>query len=98
MEEEDLDAIGFMFDKMREKVFTTFSFPNSISINISAIDDNPGHVQSGLYLWPAAECACHYLISIWGDMKPKTVVELGAGCGLSGKFINRDEHFNLKCN
>jgi hypothetical protein len=47
--------------------------------NGKAIDDNPGFVQSGQYVWPAAEFAANFLIEKWCDLKSRTVLELGAG-------------------
>lgn len=96
-EEEDNfeSAVGFMFDNLHSKTWKVFELPKNIQIKIQHIDDIPGHVQSGLYLWPAAECACHYLASIWDQFKPKTVIELGAGCGLTSIYASKLDDLSI---
>ena len=93
MDEAQLDSIGFMFDAQHSKTSKSFSFSNKIDLQVSLIDNDPGHVQSGLYLWPAAEYACEHIINKWTSFEHQieSVLELGAGCGLTGKV-------NLFCN
>jgi predicted nicotinamide N-methyase len=90
-EEDNVEsALGFMFDSLHSKTWKVFELPKQIQIKIQLIDENPGHVQSGLYLWPAAEYACHYLASVWGNQfTPKSIIELGAGCGLSSIYASK---------
>ena len=90
-EEDNLEsALGFMFDSLHSKTWKVFELPKQIQIKIQHIDDNPGHVQSGLYLWPAAEYACHYLASVWGNQfMPKSIIEFGAGCGLASIYASK---------
>jgi predicted nicotinamide N-methyase len=84
MIEEDLCAIGFMFDAEHGREVQNISFPSGIEVALRTIGDKPGHVQSGQYLWPAARAAGIYLINNWEVLKSDSVLELGAGCGLSG--------------
>jgi predicted nicotinamide N-methyase len=84
MIEEDLCAIGFMFDAEHDREERQVSFRGGIEVTIKTIGDKPGHVQSGQYLWPAAKAAGEYLIDNWGSIGSSWVLELGAGCGLSG--------------
>lgn len=82
-------AVGFMFDSLHSKTWKTFELPHQIQIKIQHIDDHPGHVQSGLYLWPAAEYACHHLARVWDEFKPQSMIELGAGCGLASLYASK---------
>lgn len=56
----------------------------SIEIQLRCIDGEPGHVQSGQYIWPAAEALSRYLCENWDALQSSCVVELGAGCGMAG--------------
>lgn len=62
---------------------------------VSCVDDEPGAVQSGLYLWPAAQSLCDYLVSEKNEemvaskarcsddiMGIRSLLELGAGAAL----------------
>jgi predicted nicotinamide N-methyase len=84
-DESDVHAdIGFMFDAYHAKTVKSFEFPNDIHVDIQLIGEDPGHVQSGQYLWPAAQFAARHIISHWELIKAPSVLELGAGCGLAG--------------
>ena len=86
-EEGFLSSIGFMFDDCHPKVTKDFTFSDELTIRINLIGQEPGHVQSGQYLWPAAEFASKYIKENWQSMsflRANTIVELGAGCGLTG--------------
>jgi predicted nicotinamide N-methyase len=55
----------------------------NIHIALKVVDDEPGAVQSGHYLWPAAHSLCEYLVQNNGNERPTTtILELGAGCAL----------------
>jgi predicted nicotinamide N-methyase len=86
-DEVDLSAIGFMFDGASAKQ-TLHVTVAGIQIAIRTIGEHPGHLQSGQYLWPASQFLAEYLVQHWTELKtelrPNTVVELGAGCGLCG--------------
>jgi len=111
------DAIGFMFDAETARSKVHFSFPTrgsvqssssssntskTLDVTLLCIDENPGAVQSGHYVWPAASALARHLVDTWtsnehsdkarqgngalcsqGEL-PKTILELGAGCGLAG--------------
>ena len=62
-----------------------------LEVRLMCIDDDPGFVQSGHYIWPAASTMATFLAAHWDRDYPAdasrplpTVVELGAGCGLAG--------------
>jgi predicted nicotinamide N-methyase len=86
-EEDGLGAIGFMFDSMhsrKRKSIVVCDKDPSIMVTLSLIGEDPGHVQSGQYLWPAALFAARHLIRNWDIVGRATVIELGSGCGLAG--------------
>jgi predicted nicotinamide N-methyase len=83
-DEENLSAIGFMFDASHEKFSTAFDIGENVSIVVRNIGDCPGHKQSGQYLWPAAKGLSVYLFEQKYLVENESVVELGAGCGLAG--------------
>ena len=87
MEEDELGAIGFLFDAFHEKAIFTIVLKQGIEIKVKTIGDSPGHKQSGQYLWPAAEIAANYFIDNWNNIHATRVLELGAGCGLAGLAI-----------
>jgi predicted nicotinamide N-methyase len=76
-------AIGFMFDAQHSKITEKIQI-GSHSILVKIIGDDPGHVQSGQYLWPAAKYLGEYLVENWTNEHRSVVVELGSGAGLSG--------------
>eukprot|EP01038_Epipyxis_sp_PR26KG_P005068 gene5068-7072_t len=85
--EDSLQSIGFMFDAEHCKNLRSFSFSN-FTIKYLVIDENPGHMQSGQYLWPAATAACQHILENWSLLSSEYVLELGAGCGLTGLFVS----------
>jgi len=87
-DDSDSAVIGFMFDNEHSKTCKVFNYEN-IAIKIKTIDENPGHVQSGLYLWPAGNCLCKHLHFIWNEIQTDFILELGSGCGLSGIFVSK---------
>jgi len=105
-EEEDESvetAMGFMFDSSHARATVTFTPPGCTApIRLRLIKGDPGHVQSGQYLWPAAQHAAGWLLSSpqaqpW--LQPEGsghcrlgVVELGAGCGLAGLALAQRAH------
>lgn len=85
--ENNLSLIGFMFDLNYEKKIKEIKFLinfQEISFYFNLIDEDPGHKQSGQYLWPAAIFLCNYLINNWDKYKSLFIIELGAGVGISG--------------
>lgn len=87
-EEDDddvcLGAIGFMFDAQHARCTKHLSFGSGIDVEIRLIGEDPGHVQSGQYLWPAAAFTAQYLIDNWDTLQASSIVELGAGVGVAG--------------
>lgn len=92
----EVSALGVMFDSHQEREMREIRFEklpiNDSCIKCFTIGDDPGHLQSGHYLWPAAEFASNYLISNWEYICPSIdcrVLELGSGCGLLGMVASR---------
>lgn len=71
--------------------------PPTIKVNIEFIDDDPGAVQSGHYLWPASSALSQYIVDQYCSISKQqqqqqfmlpsahstqSMIELGAGCGL----------------
>jgi predicted nicotinamide N-methyase len=87
-DEEGLGAIGFMFDSMHERFVKDvhISSPEigKIALSMTLIGEDPGHRQSGHYLWPAAQFLAEYLAQHWEFYYPSLVIELGSGVGLCG--------------
>ena len=100
-DEMDLGAIGFMFDAQHARCTKRldFTLPSSstpttdtttiatVGVTVRLIGEDPGHVQSGQYLWPAAAYTARYLIEHWGSLRATAVVELGAGVGVAGLVV-----------
>ena len=99
-EREDCEEdVGFMFDTAHAKDISTFRFERTtgedITVELSMIKGEPGHVQSGQYLWPAARASVQWLIDHEKELdlardststnktESISIVELGAGCGLT---------------
>jgi hypothetical protein len=90
----DLGCIGSMFDTAHGRSTVSVSLPlppgllgqpgGALSLQLRCIDAEPGHVQSGQYIWPAAEAASRYICAHWPALASHTVIELGAGCGMAG--------------
>ena len=87
-EDECLGCIGSMFDTASSRHLIRVSLPrpplSEFEISLRCIDGEPGHVQSGQYVWPAAESLSRYLCEHWSDLASHAVVELGAGCWMAG--------------
>lgn len=79
-------AIGFMFDSEHVKQILNIEIEGKC-VQIKTIGEQPGHKQSGQYLWPAASSLCHYFC-MFNDfnLNDCSIVEFGSGCGLSGIF------------
>jgi predicted nicotinamide N-methyase len=100
MSDDESDASGdspmaFMFDGMKRKDTKEFSFESDgtgeFTVSLKMITGDPGHQQSGQYLWPASAFNARWLLAHPEQFHLKdaesnevTLVELGAGCGLSG--------------
>jgi hypothetical protein len=81
----------------------------TIQVGLHVADDNPGAIQSGHYLWPAAVMLSEYLIQNYShpyshtmthhhnNNNIKTVIELGAGCALSSLTVLQLWKDTLQC-
>ena len=89
--------MGFMFDSEQAVVCKKLSFQYRVNgktrkvfnVDLESVDDDPGAVQSGHYMWPASPALAQHLVNTYmvqdGSIRnPISVVELGAGCGLGG--------------
>lgn len=61
-DEDSLCAVGFMFDASHAREESDFVISNSPLhfVRLRYIDEEPGHVQSGQHLWPAAADLAKY--------------------------------------
>ena len=79
-----------MFDDAHSKCTKTVKVNGAKSssfhfdVKIKMIGEDPGHVQSGQYLWPAARFLSNHICDVWADLGSDRILELGAGCGLVG--------------
>lgn len=75
-EEGALQGIGFMFDEALPKLTRQHSFlkpdKSTILVTVACVDDTPGALQSGHYVWPAAPALCQYLLDNWSDLNLPT--------------------------
>ena len=85
-----MEEVGFMFDDAHSKCTKTVKVTGAISssfhfdVKVKMIGEDPGHVQSGQYLWPAAKYLANHICDVWTDLGSDRILELGAGCGLCG--------------
>ena len=110
--DDDLACIGFMFDTAHAKTSEKFIFSDlsgkEFSVDLNRIKGDPGHVQSGQYLWPAAQFAVEWIAAHAPelDLLPNSmccstqntergvsnalsILELGAGCGLTALGVSQ---------
>lgn len=74
--------IGFLLEGAQPTKAVRFSWAD-IHVTLHVIDDEPGAVQSGHYLWPAAKLLTEYLIHQYPASPPTSMLELGAGTALA---------------
>lgn len=92
--------VGFMFEGNQPTRLETFEWqltqrgerttkgqqqrPRTISVQLRVVDDEPGALQSGHYLWPASKILADHFVASHDSayLAPANVVELGAGCAL----------------
>jgi predicted nicotinamide N-methyase len=98
VEEEIFSCAGYLFDSYQASQEATFTFSPSlgtddvaaaqrnICITLECIDDIPGALQSGHYIWPASPALAQYLVDTYyashSMASIKRIIELGAGCAL----------------
>lgn len=86
----EADSVRLLFDENEPTTLRRYEFPGNVSIVVrSAVEEKPGHLQSGIILWPGASALGHYLCEFENKASWRSVVELGAGCGLSGLVAAR---------
>ncbi len=76
--DEEFQAIGFMFDAEHQKCITIIDVANDLQVSLKSIGNQPGHLQSGQYFWPASIALSKYL---WGHGDPiytSKILELGS--------------------
>lgn len=77
--------IGFMFEGSEASTLKHYQFQydtNTVKVALHVVDEDPGAVQSGHYLWPGAPALAEYLLQRC-SLQPTAVLELGAGCALA---------------
>lgn len=80
--------IGFMFEGSEPSTLKSYEFKSengstkSVKIALNIVDEDPGAVQSGHYLWPGAPALAQHLLDHCHTLQPRAVLELGAGCAL----------------
>jgi predicted nicotinamide N-methyase len=75
--------MGFMFEGAEPSILEKFEWIKGnriVKVTLKRADGDPGAVQSGHYLWPAAPALAEHLLE--RDETPTTILELGAGCAL----------------
>lgn len=90
-EEDDNDDhytdIGFMFEGSEASTLKYYEFKKDdkviAKVALHVVDQDPGAVQSGHYLWPGAPALAQHLIDSTAGDQPKNILELGAGCALA---------------
>lgn len=81
--------IGFMFEGSEASTLKCYEFKNNnnapkcVKVALNIVDEDPGAVQSGHYLWPGAPALAQHLVDCGAEHQPKAVLELGAGCALA---------------
>lgn len=82
-----LSDISIFLEGSQPGSVETFHFSSSkgaIIVAIHRIDEEPGALQSGHYLWPAAKLLADYIVADTLELKNVTsILELGAGCALA---------------
>ena len=99
-DDEDLSDMRLLFDDYEPKVTRSFSFDHSVNVEVVCAEQNqPGALQSGVFLWPAASALGKFLVSRHPQgTNFKHVIELGAGCGLAGLVAARLLQMKLEGN
>ena len=107
-----LGDIGFMFDSHQPTTtrHLQWSLPGHaakpIHAMLQAIDDTPGALQSGHYLWPGAELLVDFVTGklaaepepcYYARHQPSSIIELGAGCALASIAALQIWQASLQC-
>jgi predicted nicotinamide N-methyase len=74
-----------------------------VRVALHVVDDEPGALQSGHYIWPAAPALSEFLIQMMLEKRegalsmPRNVLELGAGCALLSLTVLQIMQESLQC-
>ncbi len=117
-DDSGLEEMGFLFEGSRASTLKRLEWvvPHSpgnnnknqrlvVRVALHIVDDEPGSVISGHYLWPAAPALAQHLINQYSstqenhyDERPVgAILELGAGCALSSLVSLQLFTKSLKC-
>jgi predicted nicotinamide N-methyase len=100
-----LAELGFMFESNQATTVQEFSWSTKkrrILVSLEHNDSEPGALQSGHYLWPAAKLLVDYIVDQYNTMVqdkelPSSIVELGAGCALASLSALQLYQNSLQC-
>lgn len=97
--DEDYLDVGFMFEGSHPTTVHTFRqwTPKIQPICIRCIDQEPGAVQSGHYVWPAASYLVDFCVANCEDWPIASLIELGAGCALTSLALLQLWQRYLQC-
>ena len=108
------EDIGVLFDENRRGTTRRHQFRKKndtetdpeteadvIQVAVNSIDDDPGSLQSGNYLWPGAMLLSKYLVenspAFLPRPNPKSILELGAGTAMVSLVALQLYHTSLQC-
>jgi predicted nicotinamide N-methyase len=84
------DSVRLLLDENEPKQTLHLNFGPGVDVAIvCARDGNPGALQSGIWLWPAAKALSFYLAARGLDERWHDCLELGAGAALAGVVVAR---------
>lgn len=110
-----LGEVGFMFDSYLPTTarHLEWQIPGRVKpvhVVLQTVDGEPGALQSGHYLWPAAELLIDFILGklqstdgatetsyYYSQHKPSSLVELGAGCALASIAALQIWQSSLQC-
>ncbi|KAJ0410355.1 hypothetical protein P43SY_002687 [Pythium insidiosum] len=80
--------LGSFYEEQYEQVTCRYTYGEDVAVLLTYAQEQSRGAQSGHFVWPAAPALCEYLEK-HRDVLPDdgTIVELGAGCGLTGLAI-----------
>lgn len=83
-EDSYFDDVGFLFESNQPVRLELFEWNSSVAVCLHVADEEPGNIQSGQYLWPAANLLAEFIVRNQESIAVDSIVELGCGCGLAG--------------
>jgi predicted nicotinamide N-methyase len=105
------EDIGVLFDENHQGTTKQYHFSDDdnngsnedqrtvVQVSINSIDEDPGSLQSGNYLWPGARILSEYLVKNPSCLpsKPKSILELGAGAAMVSLVALQLYQSSLQC-